>query len=172
MVSNRDDVKYSGAVSLSQLIELGMLPDDQRMSKGAVAILECVQQIPCNPCEIACPRGAIKIGENITDLPKLDGEKCNGCGICAAKCPGLAIFIVDINHSEDSALVGFPYEYTPLPTVDAIVACSDREGKYICDGAVAKVISSTAFDHTAVVYAKVPKAHAMSVRSIIKTEVM
>ena len=44
-------------------------PPEERMAKGRVAVIECVQEIPCNPCENACRLGAITIGEQITNLP-------------------------------------------------------------------------------------------------------
>lgn len=36
---------------------------------GVHPVMECTQNIPCNPCQDACPKGCISIGENITSLP-------------------------------------------------------------------------------------------------------
>ena len=36
-------------------------PDETRFLKGAVAIAECFQKIPCNPCTKACVKKAIHI---------------------------------------------------------------------------------------------------------------
>ena len=65
------------------------IPSEERIRNGAVACIECFQNIPCNPCEEACPRGAITVGREITGLPTLDAEKCNGCGKCVSACPAL-----------------------------------------------------------------------------------
>ena len=68
-------------------------PCEERVTRGGCAILECFQKIPCDPCVDACPHGAITIEGNINDMPVLDFDKCNGCGLCVSKCPGLAIFV-------------------------------------------------------------------------------
>jgi len=36
-----------------------ILPPRERLERGPVAIIECVQPIPCNPCVEACKSGAI-----------------------------------------------------------------------------------------------------------------
>ena len=91
-----------------------VLPCEARKKEGAVAIIECYQEIPCNPCADACLRGAITV-DPIHERPKLDAEKCNGCGICLTHCPGLAIVVTDYQYSETEALLKLPYEFSPLP---------------------------------------------------------
>lgn len=95
------------------------IPTPERLERDPVACIECVQCIPCNPCETACPQKAITVGTPITTLPWLDEDKCNGCGICITRCPGLAIFNLHKNYSDTTALVSFPYEYVPLPVKGA-----------------------------------------------------
>ena len=70
-------------------------PSKERLSKGPVAIIECFQEIPCNPCYTSCKKGAIKELIDINDRPILDPEKCNGCGTCEKVCPVNNIKIVD-----------------------------------------------------------------------------
>ncbi|MBS5283662.1 MAG: 4Fe-4S binding protein [Clostridiales bacterium] len=142
------------------------IPSLARRRLGPVACIECFQQIPCNPCEEACPRSAIRIGDEITGLPVLDEEKCNGCGICMTRCPGLAIFSLDETWSDTSALVSFPYEYVPLPVKGQPVRCTDRIGAYVTDGIIHEVRTAKAFDHTAIVTVEIPKEYAMEVRFI------
>lgn len=136
------------------------------MRRGPVACIECFQQIPCNPCEEACPKGAITVGDEITHTPVLDVEKCNGCGICMTRCPGLAIFNIDADYSETTALVSFPYEYVPLPVKNQPVRCTDREGRYITEGVVHRVWTAAAFDHTAIITVEIPKEYVDQVRFI------
>lgn len=142
------------------------IPSEARMKLGPVACIECFQQIPCNPCEQACPKGAIQVGGEITGLPILDEEKCNGCGICMTRCPGLAIFGLDASYSEKTALVSFPYEYVPLPQKGQKVKCTDRNGNYVTDGYVHQVRTAAAFDHTAIVTVEIPNEYVMEVRFI------
>ena len=80
-------VMYTGIPSPEELAACPGVPSEERMAKGRVAVIECVQEIPCYPCENACRLGAITIGEQITNLPTLHEEKCTGCGICATVCP-------------------------------------------------------------------------------------
>jgi Fe-S-cluster-containing hydrogenase component 2/bacterioferritin-associated ferredoxin len=139
-------------------------PSKERLSTGPVAIIECFQEIPCNPCYTSCKKGAIKELTDINDRPELNPEKCNGCGICISNCPGLAIFVVDESYSETEALVKIPYEFLPLPEEGSFVTGMDREGKPVCRAKVEKVMNSKAQDRTPVVSLIVPKEFSMTVR--------
>jgi len=46
-------------------------PSDERLSKKAAAVIECCQEIPCNPCMEYCPFEAIKVEGNINADPLL-----------------------------------------------------------------------------------------------------
>ena len=142
------------------------MPSEARLEGRAVACIECRQEIPCNPCESACPHGAITVGTPITHLPVLDEEKCIGCGLCIARCPGLAIFCLHKHYSETTSLVSFPYEYLPLPQKGQIVRCVDRLGRFVTEGTVHSVKTAAAFDHTAIVTVEIPKQYLMDVRSM------
>ena len=146
------------------------IPSGEKRAKGPVACIECFQHIPCDPCEAACPHGAIRIGEEITSLPRLDEDKCVGCGLCVAKCPGLAIFIVDESRPGVSR-VSFPYEYLPLPSTGEEVSCVDRDGRAVARGTVVRVLAAPSFDHTAVVTVDAPAETAMEIRSIDRKSV-
>ncbi len=142
-------------------------PSPERLSQGRMVVIECVQDIPCNPCEDACPQGIICVGEPITNVPSVrrDGA-CTGCGLCVAACPGLAIFVVDMSYSEVEALVSFPYEFTPLPDRGDRVPATDREGVVVAEGQVVRIQKPSSFDRTAVVTIAVPHEYAMTVRGI------
>jgi len=141
-------------------------PSLKRLEEGPVAVIECIEEIPCNPCEIACSSGAIKIGSPITNLPLLDENKCTGCGACISSCPGLAIFVVNLNYTDELALVSFPFEYLSLPRVGEEVPAVDREGKEICKGKVVRILDKSKQDHTPVVSICIPKKYALIVRGI------
>lgn len=159
-------VLKDGYLSIKELMDANRLPSDARYSKGAVAVLECCQEIPCNPCEDACPFGAIHVGSPITNLPTLDENKCMGCGTCIAHCSGLAIFVVDKTYSELQGSVSFPYEYLPLPQKGQKVTAVNRAGKEICEATVVRVLNTAKNDHTPVVTIAVDKEFVDEARGI------
>lgn len=158
------DIAKVGFLNAAELKEAGRYPSEERLCKGPVAVIECNQNIPCNPCEMACRFSAITVGDPITNLPILDENKCIGCGACIAKCPGLAIFVVD--KSGDMATVSFPFEYLPLPEKGDTVKAVDRAGKYVCDAVVLRVNNAALNDCTPIVTIQVPKEFADDIRSI------
>ncbi|MDQ7798645.1 MAG: 4Fe-4S binding protein [Candidatus Edwardsbacteria bacterium] len=135
------------------------------MKKGPVVIVECFQEIPCNPCETSCPRQAISVGDNINALPQVDHHKCNGCTVCVSRCPGLAIFVIDVAYSDAESAVTMPYEFLPLPEKGDLVAALDREGKECCRAKVIKVVNTKAQGKTPLVTLAVPKGMETDVRS-------
>jgi len=140
------------------------MPSQERLATGAVAIIECFQEIPCDPCYTSCPKGAILPFENINDLPKIDHSRCDGCAICVAACPGLAIFVIDMTYSEDKALLKLPHEFVPLPAKGEIVTLLDRNGYVVGNG---EIIRATKFkDKTSVAWVTAPKELAMNIRAI------
>lgn len=141
-------------------------PPKERLAKGPVAVFECFQRIPCNPCQTSCVRGAIKELEDINDRPQVDYNICCGCGICVSRCPGLAIFIVDESYSQTEALVKLPFEFLPLPKEDSFVTGLDREGKPVCRAKVLKVLNTKSQDRTPVITLVVPKEFSMVVRNL------
>lgn len=157
-------ILLDGYPSMEEICAANGWPAEARFRKGPVAVLECVQEIPCNPCEGACPFGAIRVGSPITNCPSLDEEKCSGCGVCVAQCPGLAIFIVD--KSGEEATVSFPFEYLPLPEPGDTVQAVNRACEFVCEARVVKVTKLKKNDHTPVVTIALPKEYADTVRSI------
>jgi len=139
-------------------------PDEKRRKMGAYAVIECFQSIPCDPCQSSCSRQAICNMKDINELPKVDFDKCNGCGICVCNCPGLAIFIIDETYSDTHSLVKIPYEFNPLPNKGDIVLGLNREGKKVCSTEVEKVINPQMADRTSIVSLIVPKDCAEDVR--------
>lgn len=157
---------WEGVLSEKELKCCPGVPRTERLERRAGAIIECFQEIPCNPCEAACPRGAIKIGKPITKLPVMDEEKCIGCGTCIPFCPGLAIFVVNKNFSQEEATISMPYEFLPLPEEGQAVKALDRYGKEVTEGRVLQVLAKESFDHTSVVTIAIPKEFIQKVRGI------
>lgn len=163
-MTKKTGVIYQGFPSEDELSQIPGIPSEERIKKGPVACIECAQEIPCNPCEEACPYGAITVGKPITNLPVLDQNKCIGCGSCIAACPGLAIFV--LNGSKEKAEISFPFEYYPLPKKGDEVDCVDREGNPVTRGKVLRIIRPPKYDATAVITVEVPTKYLKTVRSI------
>ncbi len=129
-------------------------------------LIDCGQNIPCNPCVAACARGAITITGGLTEKPVVLEEKCNGCGSCIAACPGQACFVVDMAFAEGLASVDIPFEYLPLPAEGSEVAATDNEGRHLCTATVVRVVQAAKNNRTAVVRLAVPVEFGPLVRGI------
>lgn len=150
-----------------------MMPDglaEERLKKGPVSIFECKQKIACNPCLKICPKGAVQMADSINDIPRVDYDRCNGCGLCMSVCPGLAIFCIDMNYSDQLALLKLPYELLPLPKEGEMVKGCDREGRVIGSFPVKKVREEKKGSCTYIISLEIPKAYAMQVRNIMVEE--
>jgi len=155
-----------GVIEEKKLKSSSGYPSAQVLKGKAVVVIECIEEIPCNPCEVACSSGAIKVGTPITNLPVLIPEECTGCGRCIAECPGLAVFVVNLNYSKDKGTVALPYEFLPTPEKGAEVILLTREGKKVGKGEVVKIIPPQRRNHTAVVTVAMDKKLVSGVRTI------
>lgn len=154
----------TGYISEEELENHPGIPSLKRRSKGPVVVIECIQDIPCNPCEASCKVDAITVGEDITNLPHIDEEKCIGCMSCIHICPGQAIFVVDESF-KDKARISLPYEFLPLPEKDDIVTALDRSGKALGDASIVSVKKTKRMDQTSVITMEVPKEWSMRARA-------
>ena len=109
----------------------GRLPDEVDKKRGPYAVIECFEEIPCNPCVVSCRFDAILPFKDINDLPFVDFSACTGCAVCARVCPGLAIFIVDESMDGDMGTIMLPYEYLPLPEKGRQVLARGRDGRVL-----------------------------------------
>lgn len=133
--------------------------------RGIHPVIECTQNIPCNPCQDACPAGCIKIGADMTALPAVNKDKkCIGCGMCVASCPGQAIFLVNEDIGEGRASITIPYEFLPVPVQGNKGVALGRSGEVVCEAEVIEIKSVKAFDKTCLLTMSVPKDMAMKAR--------
>ena len=128
-------------------------------------VIQCPKSIPCNPCPTGCPTGAVIPFADINDTPSIDYSKCTGCGLCVAKCPGLACFVIDLTYSEDKAIIKLPYELLPLPVKGQTVKCLNRMGEEVADGEIF-LVTEPLKDSTTVLSVIVPKELAGEIRAI------
>jgi Fe-S-cluster-containing hydrogenase component 2 len=147
-------IKVTGIPTLEQV--KSKFPKEELLYK-AKAIIECYQEIPCNPCSTSCPQDAISLGDDINNIPKIDYEKCTGCGMCVYSCPGLAISTCQIN--DDLVTFRIPYEMLPIPKKGETWYGINRSGKTICNVMIKSVLLNKNTDRTAVVAVEVPKQY-------------
>ena len=147
--------EQDGVLTLDDLV----LPSDKQLEKG-VAFIECVQEIPCNPCVDACPFGAISM-KDINAPPVVDYDKCTACGQCVDICPGLAIFVIKV--VDDKVLITLPYEFYPVPEIDDSAQALDRKGETVGVAIVRKIRKK---NKTMIITIESSKNLAMEIRNI------
>lgn len=149
------EYEKTGVLSIKDL----QMPTKKQLKKG-VAILECVQEIPCDPCVDSCPVHAISM-KDINAPPVNDFERCIGCTKCVGVCPGLAIFMVKVKDKK--AWITLPFEFVPIPKVGDVVEAVDREGRTRGKATVTKVVKQ---GKTMVVTIETESRLAMAIRNI------
>lgn len=164
MNSNNDEKpRELGYLSYDILKHRKNLPSEERLKQGPVVIIECTEEIPCDPCVEACRFGAIN-KESLTNPPEVNYEECVGCAECVGACPGLAIFVVHKNYTEERALVYMPYEFSPVPEKGMSAGVLDRSGNKIGEGEIINVKEGKR--NTKVLSVAVPKEIVMKVRAV------
>lgn len=71
-----------------------------------------------------CPTDALRLEEN--GLPRLEADRCVGCGVCASRCPAGAIFAVGDGTFAISNVEGTAFERPNPWTPDAINETATR----------------------------------------------
>lgn len=154
------------------LLQKGYVSDDEierfpgvTHRVGVHPVMECTQNIPCNPCQDSCPKHCIKIGSHITSLPSYDeNTTCIGCGMCVASCSGQAIFLMNEDYEEGFTSITLPYEFWPLPLVGEKGAALGRDGREVCKAEVIGVKTVPAYDKTNLLTIRVPSEYGMQAR--------
>jgi glycine/D-amino acid oxidase-like deaminating enzyme/Fe-S-cluster-containing hydrogenase component 2 len=108
------------------------LPSKDRMKKPFV-LIDCLYGFACNPCEFACPHGAIK-KSSTSSVPFIDFDKCTGCLECIHQCPGLAIF--GYNPAKDMLFMPVEYEVPARAEVYLV----DNDGNKLGSGVIEKIL--------------------------------
>jgi glycine/D-amino acid oxidase-like deaminating enzyme/Fe-S-cluster-containing hydrogenase component 2/bacterioferritin-associated ferredoxin len=107
-------------------------PSTSRMNEKSFVQIDCLYGFACNPCEFACPHGAITKTSTST-VPQLDFDKCVGCMDCVYQCPGLAIF--GYNLKKDWLFL--PIEYAANENAEVFLV--DNSGKKIGEGILERI---------------------------------
>ncbi len=115
-----------------QVIDEPFMPDTERMNLKPFVVIDCLHGFACNPCQFACPFGAITKSSSST-VPLIDFEKCTGCMQCVYQCPGLAIFGYNIKKS----WLFLPIEYEAAEEAEVFLV--DNNGKVLGNGTIEKI---------------------------------
>ncbi|HVN54019.1 MAG TPA: FAD-dependent oxidoreductase [Anaerolineaceae bacterium] len=139
-------------------------------SGGAGPVIHCTQEIPCNPCAAVCPQKLIQIDpEDIRKIPVYLGssQSCKVCMICVAKCPGLAITLVDDRAADLEPIVSIPYEYTDdLLQEGDLVTVLDTTGQPLGKLPVFQVATLPKGDRTRLLKVRAPREIASQIAGI------
>lgn len=119
-----------------RIIESPSLPDPERMLAKPFVQIDCLYGFACNPCEFACPHGAITKTSTST-VPNIDYEKCIGCMDCVYQCPGLAIFGYNLAKN----WLFLPIEYPAK--INAEVYLVDNNGMKLGEGIIEKILKKS-----------------------------
>ncbi len=116
-----------------RVIEEPFIPTDDRKNQKPFVLIDCLYGFACNPCEFACPHGAITKTSTST-VPKIDFEKCIGCMDCVYQCPGLAIF----GYSYRKDWLFLPIEYEANEGAEVFLV--DNNGRILGEGTIEKIL--------------------------------
>ena len=138
----------------------------ERAVDKAVAVVACRERIPCNPCEDACRKGAIVVGEDICAPPRYDPGRCDGCGNCVAMCPGMAVFLLDRSGGGGKARITLPYEMQDAVEEGEEAWALDGAGEPLGKGKIVKTAKILKKDATILVTLEVPEEWSLKVRGL------
>ncbi len=116
-----------------QVLDKPLTPDEKRAYDRPFVIIDCLHGFACNPCQFACPFGAI-VKSSTSTYPTNDFEKCTGCLKCIHQCPGLAIF--GYNLKKDWLFM--PIEYHVEENSEVYLV--DNNGEKLGEGVIEKVL--------------------------------
>ncbi len=146
-----------------KIIDVPEMPPLERRNKPFV-LIDCLYGFACNPCQFACPHGAI-LKPSTSDYPHLDFDKCIGCMECVYQCPGLAIFGYNIKKE----WLFLPIEYAAKEQSPVFLV--DNDGRKLGEGVIEKILKKSNKTDVARVKALDIKGNALlNVRGFILKE--
>lgn len=117
----------------TRIIQEPYRPTAERTEKKPFVQIDCLYGFACNPCEFACPHGAITKTSTST-VPQINYDKCIGCMDCVYQCPGLAIF----GYSYTKDWLFLPIEYEAAEGAEVFLV--DNNGNKLGEGVIEKIL--------------------------------
>ncbi len=139
-----------------KVLDKPFLPTPERMQARPFVLIDCLYGFACNPCQFACPHGAITKTSSST-VPHIDFDKCTGCMQCVYQCPGLAIF--GYNLKKNWLFLPVEYEVEEGSAVFLV----NNDGEKLGTGTVEKVLRKPNKTHIARV-----KSHDLSGEALLE----
>jgi len=99
-------------------------------------LVECPQEIPCDPCASACSTGAISLERELCSRPRVREELCSGCLSCLEACPVSCIYLME--EVEGSSLLTLALDRLPRPRKGDEVILKDARGRELGRGRVVR----------------------------------
>lgn len=139
----------------------------EKVNDGAMPVIHCTQEIPCDPCSSLCVNGLIYVDDkDIRKLPKFQGDaySCGCCEECVAGCPGLAITLVDFYSDVNFPTVSIPYELKrgAIKPGDKVTVVN-TQGKELGLLEVQAVHDNPSSDRTQVIQVQAPSEYARKI---------
>ncbi len=125
-----------------RVLEEPYKPTRERCEDKPYVVIDCLYGFACNPCQFACPHGAITKTASNT-CPQIDFDKCIGCMKCVYQCPGLAIF----GYNEKKDWLFLPIEYEAEEKAEVFLV--DNNGKKLGNGVIEKILRKENKTHIA-----------------------
>jgi len=119
-----------------RILEKPYYPDAERLEAKPFVLIDCLYGFACNPCEFACPHGAITKTSTST-TPVIDFDKCIGCMKCVYQCPGLAIFGYNLKTSS----LFLPIEYEANEREEVYLV--NNNGEKLGEGTIEKILKKS-----------------------------
>lgn len=116
-----------------RIIDTPHCPTRERAEAKPYIQIDCLYGFACNPCEFACPHGAITKTSTNT-VPNVDFNKCIGCMECVYQCPGLAIF----GYNEKKDWLFMPIEYDAKEGQEIYLV--NNNGEKLGEGVIEKIL--------------------------------
>ena len=138
-------------------------PPADLLKKKKMAVVECLQEIPCNACVDACKFSAVS-KKHINDPPKVNWDNCNACLQCIRECPGLAMFV--LTFKDGKAHITIPWEMPYIPKKGETVDVLDRRGRRIGKGVIARVMPPLKKNKTWILTLETDERLVMKARNI------
>lgn len=128
--------KWMASGDFKRLREFEGVPKELHKQRQ-IASIECIESIPCNLCEEACPTQAIEI--NRLKNKFLIEANCTACGLCLQACPSNVPIMINEKEGQSSSTLIFPLGAQVPRKTGELATIVNRRGDTLGSGRVQKI---------------------------------